>query len=142
MTEVKEMYKLACFIDSDKYAPTRTDFKEPKTAIEDCAKRYAETKRQLSLRKASSILDNTIAHKYIEVIGDTPTGHTLRVTSGRGRQLVAKTWVLYRKGLREQTMKEYPRTMAMYKVKYVARVGAIGTIIGVVGGIILGHFWH
>lgn len=134
MTEVKQMYRITRFVDSDKYDPTKKELKNPLQAIEDCAKSYASTKSKLSLRKAHRLVDNTLDHKYVEVIGNDDMGHFLRVTSGRGRQLISKTWLVYRKGLKEQTMKEYPQTQAMYKVKYVARVGAVGTILGGVIG--------
>jgi hypothetical protein len=55
--------------------------------------------------------------------------YKLRVTNGRGRQLIAKTWLIHRTGLREQTLKEYPYTQAMYQAKFIAIVSAVSVIV-------------
>ncbi len=132
MTEVKEMFKLACFVDSDKYtAPTRQEVHNGREAIMDCANKYATIKRRLSRNGAHKVLDLAISEKYryIEIIGDdVTTDYVLRLTP-EGRQLIARTWLFYRYGLREQTMKHYPQTMALYRTKYAARVGLTGAII-------------
>ncbi len=142
MTEVKDMYKMALFIDSQEYdTPMKELFRNANQAIINGAERYAK-KKKVPVRKAHAVLDNAIAHRYIRVLGDDNSGYVLDITHGRGRQLIAKKWLINRCGLREQTMKEYPRTQAMYKVKFVAIVGATATIMGAIGGIIVGHFWR
>ena len=130
MAEMKDMYKLARYIDSGKYKPDRKEFKEPKTAIEDCAERYSKKKLGVSCAKAQSIIDNAMAHDYIKVIGDPPRGHTLRVVAPKGRQLVAKRWFFYRCGLAEQTMQNYPETKQAYRTIFTAVAGIIGAIAG------------
>src|SRR3990167_2622076 len=137
MTEVKEMYKIARFIDSNNYTPNSKSYKEPKESILDCATKYAASKKMLDMRRAQSVLDNAIAHKYIEVIGDKPTGYLLRVTAGRGRQLVAKWCLIFRPGLREQTIKEYPLSKEMYLRITVLIFSCISAAIGSVATYIL-----
>lgn len=147
------MYRMARFIDSDKYTPP-TGISAPHLAMDDCAKRYAAVKHGLfrhtvTQSHARNIIDDAVLAGYIEVIGDnTPThnGHRMRVCSGKGRQLISTDWKGSHVGLSEQTMQHYPETKEKYAMKYKARLsimGALGgAIITVAGGIIFIYLKH
>lgn len=134
MTEVKQMYKITRYVDSNdnhKSRPKVTDIQE---AIDNCSNRYADKRFWRNRRKCANWLENALEHQFVKVIGDKDRGYFLKVVHGKGMQLIAKTWLIHRKGLREITMKEYKHTQAIYKAKYVARVGAAGVILGAIIG--------
>lgn len=134
MTEVKQMYKITRYVDSDDNHKPRAKVTDIQEAINNCSNRYADKRPWRNRRKCANWLENAMEHKFVKVVGTPESGYYLKVVHGRGMQLIAKTWLIHRKGLREITMKEYKHTREMYKVKYVARVGAIGIIVGAIIG--------
>lgn len=136
MTEVKEMYKIGRYIDSNRYHKGLKKFKTPLEAINDCAKNYSSKWPWRNERKVHGWLNNSIEHKFTKVVGDPENGHYLRVEHGKGKTLLSKKWSIYRDGLREITMKERPQTVAMYKLKYKAWIGLMGVVIGAAATII------
>jgi hypothetical protein len=136
MADMKDMYRMVSFIDSEKYK-TSGGISAPHLAMDDCAKQYAAKRhgffrRKVSEHRALRIIHNTVAAGYIEVIGDnTPAhnGHKMRVCTGDGMQLISKEWGFVRRGLAEQTMKRYPETKSKYLTKYTTRAAFMGALI-------------
>jgi hypothetical protein len=149
MTDMKDMYRMTRFINSEKKYCPPDGISAPHLAIEDCARQYSARRRGLirykvTKRKAQQIIDNAVETGYVKVVGDnTPrhNGHRMIVCTGDGLQLISTEWG-FRKGLAEQTMKRYPETVKKYTLRYQARISLISGGVGVAGTLLVVYLKH
>jgi len=139
MAEMKDMYKLARYIDSDEYDTPMRAVLNGLDAINDCAKRYA-LKSKVSRNKASKVIEAAIEHKYVRVLGDDSSGIVLDVTPIKGRHFIAKKWFIYPSGLIDDSLKAYGRSQRFYAGTVVG--GVIVTVLGVLVRVIWTIIMH
>jgi hypothetical protein len=145
MSEVKDMYRITLFVSKSMFAARRNHKATTEMeALAACGKEY-DKKHKIASRFSRPRGDKKVMalymaekHGFIDYGIDSEDKKTVALyITKKGYQLIATKWFgLNHCGLREQTLKAYPRTREVYKVKYAARIGAIGVLLGAVIGAI------
>lgn len=150
MSDIKDMYNLCKFIESEDYHENiyyddeREEGRirrEDKEVIELCVKQYSQYtkknhfRRFLSKSKVSRIFNNAVSKGYI-LYGSDGLNMSVDVTS-KGLRLISKEWYIFKRGLREETINEYPKSFDVYKMRYKAGIAIISAIIGSIASMVV-----
>lgn len=136
MAEMKDMYKLVKYIDSDEYDTPVRNKTSRDGAMSELVYKYS-IKSGVAQMRVTKVLESALHYDYIKIASDHLSGSYFILTPKKGRQLVAKKWRIYPCGLVEQTMQVYPETHTFYKGVAIAIVGALATIMGAAIGAVI-----
>ncbi len=148
MKDMKDMYKLCRFINSDAYQDNifyDDERTEPYIEREDqemanvCIQKYSRYtskwyRKNLSKNDISKTFNNAMQKGYIRLFYNN-NRKNLDVTN-QGLRLISTKWIFRKAGLKEETLKEYPQTVELYKMKYGAIIAGISAILGALIGVI------
>ncbi|MGA3150447.1 MAG: hypothetical protein ABSD10_02450 [Candidatus Saccharimonadales bacterium] len=132
MAEMKDMYKLVRYIDSNRYeilSHTQT-FKAQNEALLALTQDYIKSRklRKPSESTVAAILVASKEHGYIDWLS---SNWTLYVTSIKGRHFIGKKFFIYPAGLVDDSLKAYGRSQRFYTGAVVG-----GAILAIIEGVI------
>jgi hypothetical protein len=137
MADVKDIYKLTKFIDSEKYENTKNSIStSPVNAVNDFFNLYNATRRfkKLSNTRAALLLESAMEQGYILSVSNSSIGMMYEVSPTKGRHILAKKLYFFRVGLWDESMKHYDTT------KSVIISSGIAALIATVVSSIIAHY--
>lgn len=136
MAEMKDMYKMTKYIDSDRYDKLTESFLglTNDVTLGMTADDYVSYRRlnKPSKTKTLSFIHLTKKNKYINWLDREKT--MLHVTA-EGHHLLGKKAYFYRSGLIDESLKHYDKTQTVFIIVLTSIITAIGgTVIGFILG--------
>ncbi len=134
MAEMKDMYRLTCYVASEEYDKIDGSIKAVLThsqAIQSLIDSYKD-KASISTDKCIRIIQAAVEHEYIKAVGNDQTGTLYDITPIKGNHLIAKKFRLP-VGLIDESLKTYGTTITLLAG------GGAGAIILYAIQLIFGH---